>query len=204
MLEFVVNGKMQPSYAPEKKCINRAKEITNVISQKTNGKMDELGKKIRELATKDLQNHEWMGKEFSALRQQYKKENISPDRASLQRRCAGLIRNIGYTNGEYLPFHITGMKGYTGKIIGGIAGTCMSICNEHGEVVLSYSHPPNGGWIAHPTKAEMAYDQETKRMYVEAYKEAKKELLMEGKRETIPTLITLDVEEISGGFDIMA
>lgn len=170
--------------------------------------MDQLCAKLREQAKVDAKKHIYMSNDFTAMKEAYKKNNISPNRELLKSRASGLLTSTGFTNGRYVPFQIMGVKGYTGRINMGLFGACMDIYDGNGEVVLSYSHPPNGGWIPKQTKAEELFERQITDVYYEAYKEAIHEQKVAEKAgvsaSVQSTSISVTVETSVTGFDMKA
>lgn len=55
----------------------------------------------------------------------------------------------------------------------------MSIWNDSGEQVLSYSPPPNADWHEHQTKAETNFIDEAHGIYSEIYHEVRAQMKAE-------------------------
>lgn len=166
--------------------------------------MDQFCAKIREQAKADAGKHIYMSKDFTAIKEAYYKKNISPNRELLKSRASGLLTSTGLTNGRYIPFQLMGVKGYTGRIHMGLFGACMDIYDGNGEVVLSYSHPPNGGWIPKQTKAEEQFERQIADVYYEAYKEAIHEQKAGVSASAQSISISVAVESSVTSFDMKA
>lgn len=152
-------------------------------------KKEQFCAKIREQAKADATKNVYMSDDFTAMKENYKRNNISPNRTLLKSRVSGLLKRTSPTNGRYIPFQVMGVKGYTGRINMGLFGACMDVYDGNGEVVLSYSHPPNGGWIPKQTKAEEQFERQITDVYYEAYKEAVKERKATGVSQTMTSAV---------------
>lgn len=168
-------------------------------------KMEQLCAKICGQAKTDAKKHIYMSDDFTAMKETYKRNNISPNRALLKSRVSGLLTSTGLTNGKYIPFQVMGVKGYTGRINMGLLGACMDIYDRNGEVVLSYTHPPNGGWIPKQTKAEEQFERQITDVYYEAYKAAVQEQkAAQNASVQSSATVTASVESTTSGFDMKA
>ena len=172
---------------------------TKISKDSKESKMEQLCAKICEQAKTDAKKHIYMSDDFTAMKETYKRNNISPNRALLKSRVSGLLTSTGLTNGKYIPFQVMGVKGYTGRINMGLFGACMDIYDRNGEVVLSYTHPPNGGWIPKQTKVEEQFERQITDVYYEAYKTA----VHEQKASAQSTTVSASIESTIS-FDMKA
>ena len=60
--------------------------------------------------------------------------------------------------------------------MGAVFGAYISVRDSSGAEILSYSPPPNGGWVSFPTKEENEFHDEATSVYCAAYDKARAEI----------------------------
>ena len=149
-------------------------ENTAVSGDKSTGFLpDSVVKTIRQAASEGAKKGVYMGDEYIAYINSYKKQHVSPDRPALIRMLTPMLARARYTNGRPSSFHLTGLP-FTGKMCVGVTGTSLSLSDGNGDEVLFYSS--GTGWAEGHTKAEDRFYDETTAVYHEAYAAARAKL----------------------------
>lgn len=148
---------------------------------------DKVFENIQRMAKEDAKKGIYMDNEFVSYINTYKKQNISPNRSKLMTLLNPLITNARYTNGGATFFSL---QGFTVKYhVDSFNTAYMSVRDNSGQQILSYTPPPGGGWVAMPTKEENQFYDEATAVYYEAYSAARAEIKAQaaGGAATAPT-----------------
>ncbi len=135
---------------------------------------DEVFENIQRMAKEGAKNNVYMGNEYISYINNYKAQHISPDRSRLMMMLNPMIANAQYTNGQPTFFSLLDFS--VRFSVGAMFGAYVSVRDSSGEEILTYSPPPNGGWVASQTKAESQFYDETTAVYCAAYEEARAEI----------------------------
>lgn len=148
----------------------------NQIKGKTN-LPDKVVEDIQQMAREDAKNEIYMDDKYVSYINNYKAEHISPNRSKLMAMFNPMIMNAQYTDGKSSFFSIQGFPGFTAEFsVGAAFGAYVSITDAHGDEILSYTPPPNGGWQSSPTREESAFHDKVTDIYHAAYHEARAEI----------------------------
>lgn len=155
-----------------------AQDIASTSKVKNTSSLpDKVFEDIQKMAKEDAQKNIYMSDRFGAYRKSTMQQYVSPNRSKLISILNPMITNARYTNGQYSSFKIPSFSGFSGRIaVGAMFGAYMSVFNNNGEEVLSYSPPPNGGWVSTTTSAEHKWLDDTRTVYYEAYQAARDEI----------------------------
>lgn len=141
---------------------------------------DHLFEYAQKQAAEDARNGVYMSKKYVDSTLSYMRKNISPNRAKLMSMYNPMVMNARYTGKGPSYFSVPGFSGFTARFsVGRVFGAYMSIWNNSGEQVLSYSPPPNAGWHEHQTKAESNFIDEVDAVYTQVYDEVRKQMKAE-------------------------
>lgn len=163
-----------------------------VSGEKNTGSLpDSVVETIRQAAREGAKKEVYMGDEYIAYINSYKRQHVSPDRPALIRMMTPMLAHARDTNGRPSSFHLTGLP-FTGIMCVGATGTSLFLYDGNGDEVLSYSS--GTGWTEGHTKAEDQFYDETTAVYHEAYAAARAEL--NAGAQSAPAF--------SSGFDVTA
>ncbi len=135
---------------------------------------DKVFENIQKMAREDAKKNVYMSDEFGAYRQSTMKQYVSPNRSKLIMMLNPMIANAQYTNGQPTFFSVLGFS--VKYSVGAMLGAYLSIRDSSGQEILSYTPPPNGGWVSHYTKEESQWMDDTRAVYYEAYEAARAEI----------------------------
>lgn len=107
---------------------------------------DEVAENIRQIAREDAGNGVYMSDRFGAYRLSTINQYVSPNRSGLMAMFSPMIASARYTDGQPVFFRIQGFGApYTAKFfVGAMFGAHLSVYDENGDEILSYSPPPDG------------------------------------------------------------
>lgn len=166
----------------------KVKEITNKSSLSKAITSD-----IQQLAREDAKKGVYMGSEFGTYRKSYMQQHISPNRSKLISMINPWIINSKKTNGRTNLFQIPGFTLYKGEFSVDKLGANVSIYDNNGQLILSYTPPPNGGgWITHQTAAETQWYDITRDIYYSAYVSARNEMKAQERMQVSESTTTSD------------
>lgn len=159
---------------------NRQVQSSDIKSEKTKPKNntslpDNVYENIQRMAKEDAKNNVYMSNEFGAYRRATMQQYVSPDCSKLMMMLSPMIANAQYTNGQPTFFSMMGFS--VRYSVGAVFGAYISVRDSSGTEILSYSPPPNGGWVANNyTKEESQWMDDTRAVYYEAYEAARAEI----------------------------
>ncbi len=144
-----------------------AADKTASEKKNTSSLPDAVVENIQKMAREGAKKSVYMGDKYISYINSYKTQHISPDRQGLICLLAPLLVGARYTNGLTNLFKIPGLP-FTGTLqVGALNDASMSICDSSGTEILSYDC--RNGWLAHQSKAEEKFYDETTSIYYEAY-----------------------------------
>ncbi|MFI3255566.1 MAG: hypothetical protein R3Y63_14735 [Eubacteriales bacterium] len=126
---------------------------------------DDLVKFLREEATKNAQQGEYMSKSASSKIIAYSEKTVGPDRASLMTQMSAYVKPSA---GTYLPNMLALWDGFYADLNYGTKDEAIFVKNNLGETVLTYSHR-DGMWSKFSTKAENDMQKELRMIYKDAF-----------------------------------
>ena len=159
---------------------NRQVQSSDIKSEKIKPKNntslpDNVYENIQRMAKEDAKKNIYMDSEFVSYINKYKAQHISPNRSGLMMMLSPMIANAQYTNGQPTFFSMMGFS--VRYSVGAVFGAYISVRDSSGAEILSYSPPPNGGWVANNyTKEESQWMDDTRAVYYEAYEAARAEI----------------------------
>ena len=158
---------------------NRQVQSSDIKSEKTKPKNntslpDNVYENIQRMAKEDAKKNVYMSNEFGAYRRATMQQYVSPDRSKLMMMLSPMIANAQYTNGQPTFFSMMGFS--VRYSVGAVFGAYISVRDSSGTEILSYSPPPNGGWVSFPTKEENEFHDEATSVYCAAYDKARAEI----------------------------
>ncbi len=141
---------------------------------------DHLFEYIQKQAAEDAKKGIYKSEEYKGTVLGHMRKNISPNRAKLISMFNPMVMNARYTGKGASYFSVPGFSGFTARFsVGQVFGAYMSIRNNNGEEILSYTPPPNAGWSETQTKAEHRFLDEENAVYSAAFDEACKQIKAE-------------------------
>lgn len=141
---------------------------------------DHLFEYIQKQAVEDAKKGVFESDEYVSNVLNTMRSHVSPNRSKLISMFNPMVMNAKYAGKPASYFSISGFPGFTARFsVGRVFGAYMSIWNEGGEQVLSYSPPPNAGWHEHQTKAETNFIDEAHSIYSEIYHEVRAQMKAE-------------------------
>ena len=158
---------------------NRQVQSSDIKSEKIKPKNntslpDNVYENIQRMAKEDAKKNIYMDSEFVSYINKYKAQHISPNRSGLMMMLSPMIANAQYTNGQPTFFSMMGFS--VRYSVGAVFGAYISVRDSSGAEILSYSPPPNGGWVSFPTKEENEFHDEATSVYCAAYDKARAEI----------------------------
>lgn len=148
--------------------------------ENTSSLPDHLFEYIQKQAVEDAKKGDYKSEEYKSTVLGYMRKNISPNRAKLISMFNPMVMNARYTGKGPSYFSVPGFPGFTARFsVGRVLGGYMSIRNNNGEEILSYTPPPNAGWSETQTKAEHRFLDEENAVYAAAFDAARAQMRAE-------------------------